>query len=653
MKKVKLLILPLVIFIFVLAIALIINNNHIKVESYDALIYIDEFGNMEVNETWIIKYPSGYHVRFRDIPYSKDHRHNPLTKDLEYHNDKSSFEKNNVSVEIIDLDEGITLVQGSDYRVGYSFNNDRDELGYLVECDGYYDDCESIFVDLSDYGMKGRKSFTYNYTINGAITSYDDISELNWVLFSYAEAKVKNARVEVHLPSNTYTSDDILAWGHGTSNGYISILDNQNVLITAKNIKMEDELEIRVLFPSDLVGMLNESHKISGLKKANIVSYEENLAEETNKTYRIGILINICTGIIVVVVVLMGVYAYFKFDKEYKASFDKEYLREPPSDITPADLGYLMRFGRTTDEDITATILALIYDKVLILKDKGYEITSKDPDFDIVLNEEANLENLTEHERIVVKFFINTIGDGTKVNTKEIDRFGKKESEAEKLMDMSLKFTQAVKKEYSSKKYFENTGEKLKGRFGLFIALVIISGFILYMLGDSRGLDAISNVFIIGAAIMAFLLYLKMIKKRTKEANEEYAKWRAFKKFLEEFGNFKDYPMPGIVIWEKYLIYATTLGISDKVMEQLRVKLTSNNFEYEDSEVTFMRGYYMGRTSSFYFYNTVSRSFTQAKSRSISTIAAATRSSAGGGGHGGGFSGGSSFGGGGGGGRSR
>ena len=651
MKNYKILLLPLVMFLFALMVALIFNNSQIKIKSYDALVYIDEYGNMEVNETWIIKYPSGYHVRFRDIPFNKNHRNNPLTSGLDYYNDKASFEKNNVSVEIIDLDEGITLIQDKDYRVGYSFNGDRDEEGSRVECADGISNCESIFVDVTNYGMKGIKSFTYNYTINGAITSFDDVSELNWVLFSYAEAKVKNARVEIHLPSNHFTSDDILSWGHGTGNGNITILDNQNVLITAKNIKEEDELEIRVVFPNDVVSKISDIHKISGLTKAKIVSYEEKLAAETNLTYHIANIINVFTGIMVAFIIAIAIVAYFKFDKEYKALFNEEYLREPPSDIKPADLGFLMRFGKTNDEDITATILDLVHEKVLDLKDKGYEITSKNPDFDIVLKDGVNLSELEEHERILIEFFINTIGDGKMVNTKQIDKFGKKESEANKLIAMSNRFTNAVKKEYKPKNYFENTKDKIKGKFGLVFAIAIISIIIIFGVSFFRAIDTTLNCFIIGAFGVAFFLYLSLIKKRTPKGNEDYARWNAFKRFLLNFGNFKDYPMPGIVIWEKYLIYATTLGISDKVMEQLRVKLTT--MTYDDSDVTFMRGYYLGRSNNFFLYHTLSRSFVQAKNRSISTIAAATRSSAGGSGHGGGFSGGSSFGGGGGGGRSR
>ena len=43
---------------------------------------------------------------------------------------------------------------------------------------------------------------------------------------------------------------------------------------------------------------------------------------------------------------------------------------------------------------------------------------------------------------------------------------------------------------------------------------------------------------------------------------EEKAGWLAFKKHLEEYKQTKDYPIDSIILWEKYLVYGTLLGVS-------------------------------------------------------------------------------------------
>ena len=158
--------------------------------------------------------------------------------------------------------------------------------------------------------------------------------------------------------------------------------------------------------------------------------------------------------------------------------------------------------------------------------------------------------------------------------------------------------------------------------------------------------SAIVNYIIIAVITVAYLLYVATIKKRTVNGNEEYTKWKAFAHFLEDFGNMKDYPMPGIEIWEEYLVYATSLKLADKVMEQLKVKLP-NISDMEGG--TFTRTVYVHHYSPFYVTRSISTAMTNARMTAVSTIAAHNASSHSGGGHGGGFSSGSSFGGGGGG----
>ena len=40
---------------------------------------------------------------------------------------------------------------------------------------------------------------------------------------------------------------------------------------------------------------------------------------------------------------------------------------------------------------------------------------------------------------------------------------------------------------------------------------------------------------------------------------------------MEEISLLKDKEVPALAIWEKYLVFATAFGISDKVLKQLKV----------------------------------------------------------------------------------
>jgi len=134
--------------------------------------------------------------------------------------------------------------------------------------------------------------------------------------------------------------------------------------------------------------------------------------------------------------------------------------------------------------------------------------------------------------------------------------------------------------------------------------------------------------------------------------NELFTKWKAFKKFLTDFSGMDDYPIPSVTVWEHYLVYATVLGVADKVMDQLKVKLPAE--EITRSRSSFL---YSGYNSRDYYYRSLSNrfktSFASAAVNSHRTVVTYNVSKLSSGGGGGGFGGGSSGGGGGGGGRSR
>ena len=120
-------------------------------------------------------------------------------------------------------------------------------------------------------GFSGKTTFEYHYVINGAVTQYDDISELNWVLFDYAETTVQEATVSIHLPSNSFDKEEIMVWGHGARKGDIYIEDNQNISMTIKDITTSELLEIRVAFPNELVPNINERNVVKGALKNKII----------------------------------------------------------------------------------------------------------------------------------------------------------------------------------------------------------------------------------------------------------------------------------------------------------------------------------------------------------------------------------------------
>lgn len=114
---------------------------------------------------------------------------------------------------------------------------------------------------------------------------------------------------------------------------------------------------------------------------------------------------------------------------------------------------------------------------------------------------------------------------------------------------------------------------------------------------------------------------------------------------MSEFSLMKEREVPELVLWEKYLVYATAFGISEKVLKQLKVVYPQiSDEQYMANGYTYL---YLINSRSFgnSFISTLNTSVGSSYT-SLTNVSHTSYSS--GSGSGGGFSSGGGFGGGGG-----
>ncbi len=635
----------LAIFYFVKVI-----KSDVVINDYSAVVTVNTSGDMTVVETWDMTYNQEMRVRFRDIVYDKYADGYPLPMSS---SNTASFNTYNVHAQFFkDGVDKTNLI-----RFATSDSGELDELGYPIVCEPNVSNCESLFIDTHNAGgLDGDVTFVYTYTIVGAVTQYSDISELNWRLFEYAESTVKSARIEINLPNNAYDTDALMVWGHGLSNGSIEIISNQQIVLSMKNIKPGEFPEFRVLAENSLFPYVDQDNKFisSQINKSLIVAYEDVLTAETNA--RIAIANTVLFGTIAMfgVMVVITYFVYKKYDKEYEPDFKGDYFRELPSQDSPALVSYLTYMRKITDEVVPATLLDLIRRKYIILDYSGADMSSKHSNFTFTLNQEMDQTKILSHERSFLNWIFKIVGNGQVVSSRQIEDFGiGNVDKAKKFQAAAKQFVRFAEKDAEKKKFFETGFELKKSKVMIAILLPIVSLLIAFYTANVYSLNNWIAIIISCTTILGYTVYVKTIKKRSVSGNELFTKWMAFKNFLLDFSNMDDYPIPGIIVWEHYLVYATVFKIADKVSSQLSVKLPAEEFESQDS--TYMRTSHYRR--GLYYNSLVSNvhtSFSIAKMNSASTIVSANVSKFGSsGGSGGGFGGGSSFGGGGGGGRSR
>lgn len=615
------------------------NSYDFSISSYKMDVVIDEYGDMHVVEKVTNDYNDRNTVFYKNLIYGKNN-------DFSSSSDKSSLVKD-VRVKVEEDNEVVFDTKydenTANHFVGYSYKGDIDERGDRIRCEDNVNDCAMIFYYDSN-GIAEVTTFTYEYTIKGVITEYGDISELNWVMLGYQPMNVENVEISITLPDGNYSLENSQSFFHGTNNAYREFVGNNKVVIKSDNMVKGEQIEVRLLVDNSVFDSIRDENRVSENRLSDIVLFEESQIKFFNSIYNISLYGSITA--FVIGVSLLGLFAYMcykKHDKEYKSEFYNEYYRELPASYPPAVMGYMYKFREIDDNDLTATLLDLIRRKYLILENTSVTVNDKNPDYIIKLNKEKNQKGLTAQEKHLINWFVKDIGDGEKVHSQDLSDYCDDYENAKRYQDNNTKWVNLVKRDADKYNFFDKGVKKARivySGLGIIAVLLFIT---LHVLNGFGGLDisimfANSLLFL----MLAYLTYVNSFDRRSKEGNEDFVRWRAFKKFLEEFSSFEDYPVPSLIIWEHYLVYATSFGIADKVTSQLKLKFKLN--EINELDTTFILYYGLRYNYMVNFNRTIHNS----RMSAMSTISRYNASRVGGGRSGGGFSGGSSFGGGGG-----
>jgi uncharacterized membrane protein len=358
--------------------------------------------------------------------------------------------------------------------------------------------------------------------------------------------------------------------------------------------------------------------------------------------------LNVVSIILAFVWIFLIILFYIKFDRELKPRFAGKYYRDIPSDITPAEVSYLMSFGNVNPNDITATLLDLVQrgylklESVAIQKKKLFG-AKEIPTYQFSFTDSPPSKLLKAHEIKLINWFIGEVGENGRVTLEDIkDEAKGRTSGLSFKRDYDL-WVMEAKKEGQANGFLDRKASKKGIIIGVLTGLFYFAwGF---LVGSQHGGSSAAVLLSILGVVM--FLYSVRIKKRTAYGAEEHSKWKALKRFLLNFSRMDKKDIPELILWEKYLVYAVSFGIAKKVMRQLPLVFNENEFRRNDLAYLYMIGYgHHGFNRFTDMMDTTISAVNNAVSTSRSVASSKNSSGFGGGG---GFSGGGGGGGGGGG----
>ncbi len=510
-------------------------------------------------------------------------------------------------------------------QTGYAHKGDRN-VYTVEESNGTYNirnyySCSSCTI-----------AYYFEYTITDLAVIHQDVAEIYYQLFSYQDVTENMGVIDMVVK---YPGEDpgALKWAHGNVYGEVEPIGNTGFRLHSDKFPDRSELDYRTTFDRTLItndASLYHS-EVEALPSIKEIEYKraEEREKELARIRRFIKTVQIAALAYIIFLVVFIIYVAIKYDREHKVSFYAKYYREFIEDYDVEVIDYLMN-KTITPNAMSASIMNLVYKK----KISAEPLDEKKKEYKFTLLSEENLSN---SEKKLVDFLFKKVGDGTTFDTKALKDYAKSTKTYDKFNSNYKSWENSVLSEAKNQKFYVDlTGIKLRS------ALVLFIGVVIWFISITQIDDFVwSHLLLIPIIITA--IYVISFQKRTEKGQLHYKKWKAFKNFLNDFGTFELKELPEIILWERYLVYATIFGLADKVQKTMNVRI--KEFENVEGYNTSMFGYYYGYSN---FGHVVSQSVTRA--RSLATSTAASQSSGNYSGGGGGFSGGGGFGGGGGGG---
>lgn len=602
-------------------------------------VQLNEDGTADVVETW-------------DIYVSST---NTLFKTFEL--DSSKFgEITNVTVKEISTSGNVSEFIETDE---YAYHVDR---GYYYALQTDTDEFEIAWgVSIN---TSANRTYQISYTITDAIKIYNDCSEFYWQFVGDTNGiPAYEVKGTIKLPSSVSTKENLKVWAHGPLNGEIQIVDNQTVSFTVSYLETGTMLEARVVTTENI--FTECTNVVNRYELENIIEEETAWADEANderdrltreqeREDAVLKMIGIAAVVLALAIVIFFVVKIVKYVRELLAIEKVEpeqklkYFRDIPDEsATPAEASYLYYFDKKSyfknnlSNIVSATILNLSLKKAVIFeKDEKNKIN-------IIINKNIDRANFKEDELSIydllgkVKDYKNKKNKDEekqdKISMKDIEKYAKINDvtflSAVEGIEKTAKANQEIKGNYDESDM--KISRKWSNKKTIYIIVTILA--------ISFSAFIIPLIAVIPSLICIFLCSKLEKKTRTltqKGVNEQ-EKWKALKRFMEDFSLLDEREVPELVMWEKYLVYATAFGIADKVLKQLKVKYP----ELTDETYMLSSGYTYIYMMNNHNLNRILRSSMQdayrAGVRERAARQAATSSSySSGGGGGGGFSGG-------------
>lgn len=540
-----------IIFFIITVITYVVINDYegdsdFRLDLYDTTIDLQSDGSAWITETHDLKFDD------RDKPWWNYYKVIDFSANTMAEIDLDSIKVKVDGVELpypvenrdIDLDNQ-RFYNPNDYR-NEAYTN---TTGNQVELGVVLDEFDS-----------GKKKVVFIYRIDNILLQHPDVNAFYYQLVpSNNTVPIKYMTASLKFPVNS--EETLRSWLHiDSGNGSSKIANNSLITFEANEIFAKKTVECRVTLDKanyDFEG------KTSTKTFAEIKAEEEAWANAYfTKVQKLRTLNTISIVLAVIVVLISITVVVVRYIKRKPPIIDNapEYIREPSETWTIEEAMPLFHYYAKTDkwwnDTISATIMNLIR-RGFVHIEMGEKKKSAKLSF-----AKDNDDGLSPFEKIIFNL-MHKVNAGEPFTMKEFERWTKNNSHyVAKVLDGYKQQASVKAKRYYPK---DHLGGNMVG-----CILFMVLGFILTLF--------ISSVFMYTSIALVvcslFVFFASDIRKKPlpREGQRLHLEFKAFANYMTDFGSFEDNEIPEMVLWEEYMVWATGMGIADKVSEQLALR---------------------------------------------------------------------------------
>ena len=411
-----------------------------------------------------------------------------------------------------------------------------------------------------------RRTFHVWYTVTDVLRTGSDVADLRWQWLGPQHPGVSSLRATLRVPGD---GSDLAAWGRGPMSGNVDV-DGATVTWRAEDVPAGVAVEGRVAVPILAVDLPPGPAPIL----PGIAADEQAAADEANRRRSI---LNFGTTDPVrvarinrwfLLVPLVGWLTFGLLWREWGAEPERardigRHLREPPHD-PPALVPPLLNRGALDGAALAATIVDLAQRGALhITEDRGAAGAGTPVEWRFERGTYPN--GLSAFERKVLQRLFD--GGPTPKSTSSHSELAAWTTENPVVARRWWSdFADLVNDDFRARGYVES-GPAFPVVLNLAVALVVLALSVNALL-----IGALVGAVGIASALTQFGATL-LVGRRSPSATRRVSEWKAFQRFLLDFSNMRNAPTGHLPLWERYLVYAVALGISEEVSKGIAMKI--------------------------------------------------------------------------------